>query len=255
MLSGRRVLSAPARWPGRLSVGVGLPLLVVVDPAVAAGALGTALPGTSAAVGLLAGVWALLAAAGGSGVALDLALCGLAAALLVVAWSRWPFGRRAAGPASRPLAVVPMDRVAGAAVDAASRLILPRSALTLPDGVSRDDVIACAMRDFVCLQTAWDARDITTLRRLTLPDMLDELLGVLAAHEPAAPRRTDVLTLRADLLACDAIGADYLASVEFTGLIRESPESGAAPFRELWMLTRPAGDESDWRLARQQSLL
>lgn len=260
-MSGLRAAALPGRWQGRLSVGVGLPLLVGVDPAVAAGALGTAIPGTSAAVGVVAGLWALVAAAGSGGVIVDLALCGLTAAMLTIAWFRWQARRRPAdGGRMRRASIASCGAVSGAApferaAGDRSCAALPRSALVLPIGLTRDDVIACAMHDFVRLQVAWDAHDIVTLRHMTLPEMLDELLGVLAAQESNAPRRTDVLTLHADLLACDAVGADYLASIEFSGLIRESPESGAAPFRELWMLTRSAGDAPGWRLARQQSLL
>lgn len=242
----------PARWHGRVSVSLGLPLLIAVDPAVAAGTLGNALPGGGAAVGMAAGAWALVLATATGGDWLDLVWCGLLAALLTVAWFRWQAGRS-----------TPARQGAAAAVEVAARpgagaqavqWVLPRSAPTLPSGMTCDDVVASAMRDFVRLQQAWDARDVATLRHLTLPEMLDDLLAVLAAHEPASRPHTEVLTLRADLLACDVIGADYLASVEFTGLMRESPDTGATPFRELWMMTRSAGEASDWRLARQQSL-
>jgi predicted lipid-binding transport protein (Tim44 family) len=50
------------------------------------------------------------------------------------------------------------------------------------------------------------------------------------------------------------LNAAYLASVEFSGFIRESAEHGAVPFRELWMLARTKDEASPWRLARQQSL-
>ena len=49
--------------------------------------------------------------------------------------------------------------------------------------------------------------------------------------------------------------AAWLASVEFSGLIRESAEKGAVPFRELWMLAAAKDGAPSWRLARQQALL
>ena len=69
------------------------------------------------------------------------------------------------------------------------------------------------------------------------------------------PNRTDVVTLDAVLLALEKIGPRYVASVEFSGMIRESSERGAAPFKEVWMLTCSEDEMRDWRLARQQALL
>ena len=78
---------------------------------------------------------------------------------------------------------------------------------------------------------------------------------MLTARE-SRTSRTDVISLHAELLGLEELGAAYLASIEFSGLIRESAEQGEVPFRELWML---AGSKDDgapsWRLARQQALL
>jgi hypothetical protein len=64
-----------------------------------------------------------------------------------------------------------------------------------------------------------------------------------------------VLTLHAELLGLEELGAAYLASIEFSGLIRESADAGAVPFRELWMLSATKEGAPSWRLARQQALL
>ncbi|MEO8079768.1 MAG: Tim44-like domain-containing protein [Caldimonas sp.] len=271
MLSGLRLAARRAHWRSGCSIGCGLPLLLGVDPASAAGAVGVA-PATSAVLGAVAGAWALVAAGSTSATLLELTVCGLVAAFGTFAWFRWQ-ARRCPAPArpadatdasfmpaqrlvDAPRAPVAAVRAAAGPPDPRSGPSwLPRSPLALPAGLTSDDLIAAAKRDFVRMQAAWDARDIATLRHLTLPQLLDELLGVLAAQEVRGPQQTDVLTLHADLLACDAVGADYLASIEFSGLIRESPDANAAPFRELWLLARPRSEASDWRLARQQALL
>jgi hypothetical protein len=64
-----------------------------------------------------------------------------------------------------------------------------------------------------------------------------------------------VVTLDAALLALEKIGSDYVASVEFSGMIRESSDAGAAPFKEVWMLTCHKDHLPAWRLARHQALL
>lgn len=114
-------------------------------------------------------------------------------------------------------------------------------------------LLAMARERFVVLQAAWDRGDVEALRALTTDGMLDELLDQLPERGPG-PNRTDVLSLEARLLAHEQLGALEFASVEFSGIVREGPGRHAAPFREIWMLARSAG-EPDWRLARQQALL
>jgi hypothetical protein len=122
----------------------------------------------------------------------------------------------------------------------------------LPAAADGAAVLDSVRRCFLDLQAAWDARDTTALRARTTADMYAELQDELAQR--GTPRdRTDVVTLEAELLALECIGAREVASVAFSGMIRESADAGAAPFREVWMLVRDAG--ADWRLARHQALL
>jgi len=115
------------------------------------------------------------------------------------------------------------------------------------------EVLEAARSRFLRLQAAWDAGDVHALGHLTTPDMLQELLPVLSNRVGGS--RTDVITLHATLLGVEELGAAWLASVEFSGLIRESAEQGAVPFRELWMLAAAKDGAPSWRLARQQALL
>lgn len=130
-----------------------------------------------------------------------------------------------------------------------------RRAAAVPSSDGDPALLAIARDRFVRLQAAWDHADVDALRSLTTAEMLGELLAELPARG-AAPNRTDVLTLEARLIALERLGAFDLASIEFSGVVRESPERAAAPFREIWMLARASGGtEADWRLARQQALL
>jgi predicted lipid-binding transport protein (Tim44 family) len=130
---------------------------------------------------------------------------------------------------------------------------VPRPPLEVPPGLDGAQVLEAVRNRFMRLQLAWDAGDVSTLRSLTTPDMLEELLHVLTARG-SGPSRTDVISLHAELLRLEEFGVAYLASVEFSGLIRESAERGAVPFRELWMLACMKDGTPSWRLARQQSL-
>ncbi len=130
----------------------------------------------------------------------------------------------------------------------------PRPALSIPPGLDRQQVLDAARARFMRLQAAWDAADVATLRSLTTPDMLQELMHILATRG-SVPSRTDVVSLHAELLGLEELNVAYLASVEFSGLISESAERGPLPFRELWMLACMKDGPPAWRLARQQSLL
>lgn len=128
--------------------------------------------------------------------------------------------------------------------------------LVLPPGLERAPLLRELSGQFVRLQAAWDLGESAALALLTTAQMLDELCGELPGRGPGRDaNRTDVVTLHAELLGFDMLGDVWMATVEFSGLIRESPQQGAAPFRELWMLTRSEPDASGWKLARHQALL
>ena len=188
----------------------------------------------------LAGLWALLGARG-----VPVGPSGLMAVAITVVLSGsalWFWRRRQA-------------RAGAAARRAKPGSIVARQAqLAIPAGLDGEQVLAAARGRFMRLPAAWDAGDVSTLQSLTTPEMLDELLHVLTSRG-AGTSRTDVITLHAELLGLEELSADYLASVEFSGLIRESAEQGAVPFRELWMLACTKDGTPSWRLARQQALL
>ena len=110
-----------------------------------------------------------------------------------------------------------------------------------------------ARLSFVRMQAAWDAADLPALASLTTEPLLEDLRLQLAQRGPA-PNRTEVLKLDARLLAMEELREAYVASVEFSGLIREQLDTRAEPFRELWLLANLKAADRGWRLARVQSL-
>lgn len=129
-------------------------------------------------------------------------------------------------------------------------------ALVLPRGIEVNAVLNELRLQFVRMQAAWDKREMTVLRQLTTPEMLDELCFDWPADSPVrGADRTDVVTLHAQLLGFEEVSANYLVSVEFSGLIREGVGQVAVPFREVWMLAQPKPQGSGWKLARHQVLL
>ena len=127
----------------------------------------------------------------------------------------------------------------------------------IPAGFDVTGFVEAAKRNFVSLQDAWDRSDIASLRALMTDDMVGEIRTQLAereAHRGAGPNKTDVVMLEAQLLGIEDLGDGYMASVEFSGLIREEPSAGPSPFREVWNMTKPKDGSAGWLVAGVQAL-
>ena len=243
MLSDRvvRLPRAVRRWRGPLSLGVGVPFLLGSSPAAAAGSTGFIVGGVTTWLGVFAALSTLLVPRRADDLTGPAAVLAFGA-LLTIAWAGWRRNGQRALAASGAEAAV-----AGVAT---MRAASPRP---LPAALDGSAVLEAARARFLGLQAAWDAGDVQALGHFTTPDMLQELLPILTSRAGGASR-TDVVTLHAELLDVEELGAAWLACVEFSGLIRESTERGAVPFRELWMLAAAKDGALSWRLARQQAL-
>ena len=126
----------------------------------------------------------------------------------------------------------------------------------VPAGFDTEGFLASAKRNFTTLQEAWDRGDVTTLRSMMTDDMLREIRNQLAERdrEPAAVQKTDVVMLEAQLLGIEELASEYMASVEFSGLLREEPSAGPAPFREVWNMIKPKNGGAGWLVAGVQAL-
>ncbi|HYF21097.1 MAG TPA: Tim44-like domain-containing protein [Ramlibacter sp.] len=127
----------------------------------------------------------------------------------------------------------------------------------IPAGFDTDGFVTAAKRHFMTLQDAWDRSDIPTLRSMMTDEMLAEIRTQLAErekHSDGQPNKTDVVMLEAQLLGIEDLGDGYMASVEFSGMIREQPSAGPSPFREVWNMTKPKAGNVGWLVAGVQAL-
>ncbi len=127
----------------------------------------------------------------------------------------------------------------------------------VPEGFDVAGFTDAARRNFITLQAAWDKADVATLRSMMTDTMLGEIRSQLAEREAQGagqPNQTDVVMLEAQLLGIEEVGGAYMASVEFSGLIREEPSAGPSPFREVWNMTKPKDGRSGWLVAGVQAL-
>ena len=106
---------------------------------------------------------------------------------------------------------------------------------------------------FIRLQAAWDKADINDIHEFTTAEMYAEIK--LQIQERGAQENvTDVVSVNAELLGLETVGADYLASVKFTGMIKEDPKAPAEAFTEVWNLSKPLNGQGGWALAGIQQL-
>ena len=129
------------------------------------------------------------------------------------------------------------------------------TAAALPADFDAEAFLRHAKVAFVRLEAAWDEGNLDDIREFTTPEMFAELKVDIDARG-GEPNRTDVVQLNAELLGLEDRGTEYLASVRFSGLIRESAGASAEPFAEIWNLSKSAHAGQGWLLAGiQQSAL
>jgi len=127
----------------------------------------------------------------------------------------------------------------------------------VPEGFDVAGFTEAAKRNFITLQAAWDRSDVATLRSMMTDTMLSEIRAQLAereTHGGEQPNQTDVVMIEAQLLGIEDLGDAYMASVEFSGMIREEPSAGPSPFREVWNMSKPKSGASGWLVAGVQAL-
>jgi len=127
----------------------------------------------------------------------------------------------------------------------------------VPADFDADGFLTAAKRNFVVLQDAWDRSDIPTLRTMMTDSMVEEIRTQLTEREAQSggkPNKTEVVMLEGTLLGIEDAGTDYLASVEFSGVIKEDPSSGPSPFREVWNMAKPKDGRTGWLVAGVQAL-
>lgn len=122
------------------------------------------------------------------------------------------------------------------------------SANRYPPGFDVEQFVYHAKLNFTQLQAANDKRDLSTMRDFMTPDLYAEIAAELNTRGEA-PQQTDVVTLDADVIEVVTEGEAYIASVRFSGMIRERADGAAEPFSEIWHLEKPLSAATGWLIA------
>lgn len=124
---------------------------------------------------------------------------------------------------------------------------------TIPVGFDVAAFESAAKQNFVMLQSAWDIADINTLSTMMTDHMLQEMQLQLSERDAAEQHRTAVVSIESKLLGIEETADQYVASVEFTGVIQETVGEPAEPFTEVWNMTKNK-TSGGWLLAGIQTV-
>ncbi|MGI4985375.1 MAG: Tim44 domain-containing protein [Janthinobacterium lividum] len=123
----------------------------------------------------------------------------------------------------------------------------------VPANFDRESFLHNAKVYFIRMQAAWDSADLDDIREFTTPEMFAEVRLDLNARGQTE-NRTDVVRVDAELLGIEEKDSEYLASVRFSGLIREDKGAPAQEFAEVWNLAKRKQGTEGWLLAGIQQL-
>ena len=119
---------------------------------------------------------------------------------------------------------------------------------SIPAGFDSEAFLRVAKLNFVRLQAANDAGNIDDIREFVTPEVFAEIKMQMSERDNVQ-QTTDVVTLDAELLEVVDDDSRHIASVRFSGMIRETEGGAATPFDEVWHLVKPADGSRGWMVA------
>ena len=241
--------AAPAAAPAApTQAGAAAPAAPAPVAAPAAGGFSKWL-GPLAGLGIGAGLMAMFGGGGlGAGMGSMFAMLALAA----VAFFLFQMFRRKSqtthAPAMQYAGVIPdaprpntVNPVADFPVTAGPVAATPVAAIAAtvryPQGFDAEEFVRQAKISFIRLQAANDTKDLRDIRDFTTPELYAELAMQLQERDNT-PQLTEVVKLDAELLEAVTEQERIIASVRYTGLIREEAAGAAAPFSETWHVVK-----------------
>lgn len=122
-------------------------------------------------------------------------------------------------------------------------------ARNIPADFDQAAFLAQARKAFVQLQAANDTGDLDAIRDYTTPELFATLETQIRARG-GATQKVAVTTLDAELLEVATEGNLAVASVLFSGFVRESADGLPERFEEIWHVVKdPSDRKSSWLVA------
>lgn len=117
-----------------------------------------------------------------------------------------------------------------------------------PPGFDAEQFARHAKLNFMQLQAANDRHDLSTMRDFMTPELYAAIEAQVAAAGNA-PQETAVVKLDAEVLEVVTEGEAYIASVRFSGAIREAADALPESFSEVWHLEKPINGDTGWLIS------
>lgn len=155
------------------------------------------------------------------------------------------------GPGMAPLP--PAGAAAQGFGSAAPTAAIAEPARHIPEGFDVEGFLRVAKLNFVRLQASNDVKNLDDIREFVGPELYAEI-KLQVDERGSAQQQTDVVTLNAELIEVVTEGNRHIASVRFNGMIREAVGAAAAPFDEMWNLTKPVDGGKGWTIAGIQQI-
>jgi predicted lipid-binding transport protein (Tim44 family) len=153
----------------------------------------------------------------------------------------WRQSGPAAAPASvaaRPAAAAP---VPAAPVD---------EKWFIPADFDTSAFLGNAKSQFIAIQGLWDSGDLEKLHDYLTDDLVAEIKPQMLERDGTT--QTEVVLLNAELLGIEKVSDGHLASVRYSGMLREAKNTEAFRFEEVWNLYK--AEDAGWLLAGIQQI-
>lgn len=178
---------------------------------------------------------------------LMIALLAFAAVTLFRLFSRKPqtqdsaaYGNGYTQPRYAPVAQVPSGTPTAETLN-------PTTA-SAPAGFDSAGFLRQVKLNFVRLQAANDAGNMEDIKQFSTPEFFAEV-QLQYQERGRVQQQTDVVQLDAALLDISTEETRHIASVRFSGLLRESADTAPQVFEEAWHLSKPVDGSSGWVIA------
>lgn len=162
---------------------------------------------------------------------------------------------REANPASQQRPEWPSNSGQSAAGAAAVAPVAPApepvdTSWFIPADFDTPTFLANAKEQFIEIQALWDKGDPVALQEYLTDDLLKEATPQILERE--GENFTEVVLLNAELLGIEKVADGYLASVRYSGMLREERDADAFRFEEVWNLYKQ--DNAGWLVAGIQQM-
>ena len=120
----------------------------------------------------------------------------------------------------------------------------------IPENFDTPGFLDNAKAQFIKIQSVWDSGNVEQLSEYLTNDLIAEIKPELQAR--AEGDKTEVVLLNAELMGIETVSGGHLASIRYSGMLRESPDAEAFRFEEVWNLYK--AENEGWMLAGIQQM-